>query len=82
MPVLSCLKIKTGIDALEEEKRARRLSLIDVNDPSGSTPQERIEKKQFEKSWLVAVWSRFDEKFLTPIFVEESQLQSSSSTMH
>ena len=77
MPALTCLKIKTGVDVLEEEKRARRLSLIDVNDPSASTPQERIEKRQYEKSWLVRVWSNFDEKYLTPIFVEESQLESS-----
>lgn len=79
MPVLSCLKIKTGIDEHEEEKKARRLSLIDVNDPSASTPQERIEKRQYEKSWLVRVWSRFDEKYLTPIFVEESQIEPPSS---
>ena len=74
LPVLSLLKIKTGVDEIEEEKRARRLSLIDINDPSSSTPEERIEKKQWEKSWLVRVWDKFDNKYLKPILVEEHAL--------
>ena len=74
LPVLSLLKIETGIDEMEEEKRARRLSLIDINDPSSSTPQERIEKKQWEKSWIVRVWDKFDNKYLKPILVEEHAL--------
>lgn len=32
MFVFLCLKIKIGIDVLEEEKKVCRLSLIDVND--------------------------------------------------
>ena len=75
MPALSFLNIKTGVDEIAEEKKARRLSLLDINDPSASTPQERIEKKQYEKAWLVQVWSKFDNKYLKPIFVEESALQ-------
>ena len=74
-PFLSLLNVKTGVDEVAEEKKARRLSFLDINDPSASTAQERIEKKQYEKAWLVQVWSRFDNKYLKPIFVEESALQ-------
>lgn len=70
-PVLKLLKIKTGVDEDMEEQKARRLSLIDINDPSLSTPEERREKKQYESAWLVRVWSNFDNKYLKPIFTEE-----------
>lgn len=71
MPMLKLLNIKTGIDENLEELKARRLSLIDINDPSLSTPEERREKKQYETAWLVRVWCNFDDKYLKPIFTEE-----------
>lgn len=74
MPVLSGLGIRSGVDEHEEEKRARRLSLLDINDPSTSTPVDRIEKKIYEKAWLVRAWSQVDNKYLKPLFVEESAL--------
>lgn len=70
-PMLKLLQIKTGVDENMEELKARRLSLIDINDPSLSTPEERREKKQYETAWLVRVWSNFDNKYLIPIFTEE-----------
>ena len=43
-PVLKLLQIKTGVDEHQEELKARRPSLIDINDPSLSTPEERRER--------------------------------------
>ncbi|XP_031575309.1 sodium/hydrogen exchanger 9-like [Actinia tenebrosa] len=74
VPVLSGLGIRSGVDEHEEEKKARRLSLLDINDPSSSTPVDRIEKKIYEKAWLVRAWSKVDNKYLKPLFVEESAL--------
>lgn len=74
MPVLTLLGIRSGVDEYEEEKRARRLSLLDVNDPASSTPVDRIEKKIYEKAWLVRAWSKVDNKYFKPLFVEESAL--------
>ncbi|EDO43052.1 predicted protein, partial [Nematostella vectensis] len=67
LPVLQFLNIRSGVDEQEEETRARRLSLIDINDPTASTPQDRLEKKIYEKAWLVRAWSRVDSKYLTPM---------------
>jgi sodium/hydrogen exchanger-like protein 6/7 len=72
-PVLKLLQIRTGVDEHQEELKARRLSLIDINDPTVSTPEERREKKQYESAWLVRVWSNFDNKYLKPIFTEEHE---------
>ena len=69
MPVTKFLGIETGIDETEEEFKAKRLSLIDINDPS-NTDEDRAEKKKFEKSWLVRTFSSFDTKYLKPIFTD------------
>ena len=71
--VLKLLPIKTGVDEHQEELKARRHSLIDINDPTLSTPEERREKKQYESAWLVRVWCNFDNKYLKPIFTEEHE---------
>lgn len=70
-PVLKVLNIQTGVDEEMEEIKARRLSLIDINDPTLSTPEERQQKKQYESAWLVRVWCNLDDKYLKPIFTEE-----------
>ena len=71
MPFTRCIGIETGVDEVEEEFKAKRLSLIDLNDP-GSTPEDRAEKKKYEKSWLVRTFSSFDAKYLRPILTEEN----------
>lgn len=70
MPFAKLINLETGVDEIEEEFKAKRLSLIDLNDP-GSTPEDRAEKKRYEKSWLVRTFSRFDNKYLKPIFTDE-----------
>ena len=70
LPATKCLQIETGVDEVEEEFKAKRLSLIDINDPS-STPEDRAEKKRFEKSWLVRTFATFDNKYLKPIFTDQ-----------
>ena len=69
MPVTKFLGIETGIDETEEEFKAKRLSMIDINDPA-NTDEDRAEKKKFEKSWLVRTFSSFDNKYLRPIFTD------------
>ena len=71
MPFTRCIGIETGVDEVEEEFKAKRLSLIDLNDP-GSTPEDRAEKKKYEKSWLVRTFSSFDAKYLRPILTDEN----------
>ena len=56
-------------DTEREEFKAKRLSLIDINDPA-NTDEDRAEKKKFEKSWLVRTFSAFDSKYLKPIFTD------------
>jgi len=70
VPFAKLINLETGVDEVEEEFRAKRLSLIDINDP-GSSPEDRAEKKLYEKSWLVRTFGAFDEKYLKPIFTDE-----------
>lgn len=71
LPFARLINLETGVDEVEEEFKAKRLSLIDINDPK-SSPEEKAEKKLYEKSWLVRTFGRFDEKYLKPIFTDEN----------
>ena len=70
LPFAKLINLETGIDEVEEEFKAKRLSLINLDDP-GSTPEDRAEKKRYEKSWLVRTYGAFDRKYLMPILTDE-----------
>ena len=70
-PFAKLIDLETGVDEIEEEFKAKRLSLIDINDPSSSTPEDRAEKKRYEKSWIVRTFGAFDNKYLMPILTDE-----------
>ncbi|XP_057315090.1 sodium/hydrogen exchanger 6-like [Hydractinia symbiolongicarpus] len=70
LPFAKLISLETGVDEVEEEFKAKRLSLIDLNDP-GNSPEDMEEKRKYEKSWLVRTFSSFDNKYLKPVLTDE-----------
>lgn len=70
LPFAKLINLETGVDEVEEEFKAKRLSLIDLNDP-GNSPEDMEEKRKYEKSWLVRTFSSFDNKYLKPVLTDE-----------